>query len=610
MNQETRRWHNITKNEVTRIPQRHIFLDTEARIERTENGHVQTWRLACAEFARILKNAKTSLRAQDFSTPEALWDEVSAFCSSQGRTVLWAHNLGYDVRISQAFSILPSLGWRLVAHNIASRSSWFEWRRERSTLVMADSVSIWNTTLAKVGVWFGLGKTQLDLDTEDDGLWLDRCRRDVEILRTSILAYLHWLKTEDMGNWQITGAGQSWAFFRHKFMAFKLTVHDEVEVLRAERRAMWAGRCEAWWKGEINAQTVHEWDFSNAYATIARDHPVPVRLLGPVPEGYDWHSLLSNSSSTLLAEVEVKTALPVVPCESAGRILWPVGEFRTTLWAPEIKAVIDSGGSINVLRGWIYRTRPALKAWGEWILQQLQASDADVPAWQKAVLKHHGRALIGRMAMTYQQWSPFGESPESCVRISKYCDLDTGEEGSMMQVGHSVWMDEGRVEWAQSMPMVTGFIQSIARVKLWNVMQALPEKVLLYVDTDSLLVTQKHLSDVDGIARSPIGDGLRLKRSWDGFAIYGPRQITTGNQVRVSGVPRGVSHVGRGRYNGEVWDGLATSLRGSSAGAVITRNRSWHILGVDHRRIGEAPGWTEPIRLSGNRETTTHSPST
>lgn len=599
MGQGARQWHNIRKNEVTRIPRRHIFLDTEARIERTESGHVQTWRLGCAEFASIRKNGTASLRAQDYATPEAFWDDVSAFCSREGRTVLWAHNLGYDVRTSGLFRILPNLGWRLVAHNITSRSTWLEWRRERSTLVMVDSVSIWNTTLAKVGVWFGLGKTQLALDTEDDGLWLDRCRRDVEILRTSILAYLDWLKTEDMGNWQITGAGQSWAVFRHKFMTFKLTVHDDEGALHAERRAMWAGRCEAYWKGEINAQTVHEWDFSNAYATIARDHPVPVRLLGPMPEDYDWRQLLRSQASTFLARCRVKTSLPVVPAEREGRILWPIGEFETTLWAPEITAILDAGGTVDIQYAWIYRTRPALKEWGEWILSELNKPDDVVPAWQKAVLKHHSRALIGRMAMTYREWEPFGESPESHVRASKFYDMDTDKECDMIQVGHSVWVDNGRVEWTQSMPMVTGYIQSIARVKLWNVMQALPERVLLYVDTDSLIVTRNHLDTVDQVARSDVGRGLRLKRSWDGFAIYGPRQITTGQQVRVSGVPRGASHVARGEYVGEVWDSLATSLRRGNTDRIVTRNRSWHITGIDHRRVGDAPGWTEPIHMDG-----------
>jgi hypothetical protein len=594
---QERRWHNVRQNETTRIPRRHIFLDTEAQIDRTKSGHSQTWRLGVARFVSAPKDRAHKVTENAFSTPHALWNEVTAFTSREGRTVLWAHNLGYDVRISQAFSILPPLGWRLVAHNISARSTWLEWRRERATLVMVDSVSIWNTTLAKVGGWFGLGKKQLHLYSESNQEWLDRCRSDVEILATSILAYLQWLEDEDMGNWQITGAGQSWATFRHKFLTHKMTVHDDEEALSAERRAMWAGRCEAYWRGEINAQTVHEWDFSNAYATIARDHPVPVRLLGPMPKDYDWHRLLPSEQSCFLAEVVVDTPLPCVPAKRDGRILWPVGRFDTILWDVEIKAAIDAGARVTVTRGWIYRKRPALKAWGEWIISQLASPDEVVPAWQKAVLKHHSRALIGRMAMTYRQWGEFGEAPEPAIRRTTMYDVDEDREYELMQLGHDVWIDEGRIEWPQSMPMVTGYVQAIARVRLWNVMQALPEKVLLYVDTDSLLVTQQHLETVDRIARSEIGRGLRLKRSWNGFAIYGPRQIVTGQQVRVSGVPHTASHVARGEYVGEVWDSLATAIKRGNSDRVVTRDRKWHITGVDYRREGIGIGWTEPIHV-------------
>lgn len=595
--QEERRWRNVRKNETTRLPRRHVIFDTEARIERLGRGHEQTWRLGVAQFATGVKNGKTKRHEKAYATPTDLWEDIVAFADRDGRTIVWSHNIAYDARISDVFRILPSLGWRLVAHNITSRNTWLEWRRERSTILMIDSMSVFNTTLAQIGKWFGIGKIQMSLDCDSDTAWRDRCHGDVQILSHAVLAYLSWLESEDMGNWQVTGAGQSWATFRHKFLTHKMVAHDDEEALKVERRALWAGRCEAYWKGEINAQTVHEWDFTNAYATIARDYPVPVRLLGPMPRNYDWHRIIQSAHSALLAEVRIHTEMPCVPTQWEGRILWPVGVFTTTLWDPEIKAAIASGARVEIIRGWLYRKNPALKEWGTFLLDRLAQPDDVVPAWQKAVLKHHGRALIGRMSMTYNQWDEFGTAPDSCVKRMRMWDESEDREYDLMQVGNTVWQDNGRVEWSQSMPMVTGYVQSIARVKIWDVLNALPERVALYVDTDSILVTQQHLAAVDAVART-IADGqLRLKRSWDGFAIYGPRQIVTGYQVRVSGVPRAAEHVARGRYDGEVWDGLATSIRGGRADRVVTRDRTWHITGVDRRRSGEAPGWTEAIRI-------------
>lgn len=595
----TRAWHNVKANETTRLPRRYIFIDTEARMRRVKVGNEQTWRLGVACYVVAEKGEKPRERWADYTSPETLWGDVSAHCRKDSRTVLWAHNLGYDARISRVFDCLPALGWRLAAHNITSKGTWLEWRRDGATLIMVDSTTVFAAKIAKVGEYFRLGKLSVEMTSDDDAEWLARCRQDVEILKTAMLSYLRWIEESDLGNWQMTGSGQSWAAFRHRFLTHKMTIHDDIDALTAERRAMWAGRCEAYWHGELKGQTVCEYDFTQSYVTIARDHSVPVRLIGPMPSGYDWQRIVDSTSSALLAEVEVETDVPVLPATKDGRILWPVGRFVTTVWDVELKAAIEAGAKITVKRGWLYRLQPALKGWAEWTIAQLDASDSAVPAWQKAILKHWSRALIGRLAMTYNSWEQFGTVPHQQVSRSRLVDIDTGEEYDIMQVGNDVWSDAGRVESPNSMPMVTGYIQAIARVRLWDVMRSLPPHVLLYVDTDSLLVTQKHQRTIEEVASSPIGHGLRLKRSWDGFAIFGPRQIVTGRQVRVSGVPSNALPSGRGKYQGVVWDTLPGSLNRGHTHKVVIRDREWTVLGTDHRRIGVGIGWTKPVHVGG-----------
>lgn len=594
---EERVWHNVARNESTRLPRRYVFLDSEARSRRVHKGHVQTWRLAVASFVHAPKERTPKGRMVDYSDPKTLWVDVEAFCTKSGRTILWAHNLGYDVRITQAFDILPALGWRLTAHNIGKNGVWLEWRKAGKTLLMADSITVFGQKLQKIGVLFGMGQAPIPNDRDDDEGWLARCRSDVAILQTAMLAYLKWIEEADLGNWRLTGAAQSWATYRHKFLTHKLVVHDDEEALRAERRAMWAGRCEAYWLGEFKKEVVHEWDFTQAYARIARDHPVPVRLLGPMPTGYDWRRIVDSTKSALLAEVQVTTDVPVVPCDSGGRILWPVGTFRTTLWDVEIKAAMEAGAQVEVIRGWLYHMEPALKAWGEWIIGQLESDDDVCPAWQKVVLKHQSRALIGYMAMTHNTWEEFATREESCVQHSKLIDLDKGTEHDMIQVGYDVWVDSGRIEAPNSMPMITGYVQAIARVDLWNILSRLPKEAALYVDTDSLLCTDSFSGIVQQVAHSLGYDGFRLKRSWQGFTIRGPRQLITGQLVRVSGVPRDAKRSGKTTLTGEIWDSLPGSIRRGDIRSVVIRDRQWTIPGVDKRRESTGFGWTHPIRI-------------
>lgn len=595
--QGERVWHNIKANETTKLPRKHVFIHAETKTARRGKTGRQTWRLAVACYASGRKGYDTKEQWADYTSAGALWEGVSTYATTQGRTVLWAHNLGHISRICAVFTELPKRGWNLVAHSITPRATWLEWRNGKATILMVDTVAFFNTTLDQVGIWHGLGTHDVELGSNNVDDWNTRCRANVRIIATAVQAYLGWLEREDMGNWQLTGAAQSWAHYRHKHLTHTLTVHDDPDILAAERRAMWTGRCEAYWHGELKGERVYEFDFKGAYPRIARDYALPTKLVGPMPRGYSANSMGRSDRVAALAVCKIHTALPVVPTAHNGRILWPTGTFETTLWDIEIRAAIEAGATVQILAGWLYRKEPALKQWGEWILGELDKPDDEVPAWMKAMIKHWSRALIGRFSMTYNQWEDFGEAPNAAVIRGLMYDASSGQQTEIMQIGKKVWYDTGRVEWQHSMPMITGYVQAIGRVHLWDVMQQLPERSLIYVDTDSLLCTEKYVRDIANIADSITTGVLRLKRAWDGFAVYGPRQIITGEQVRVSGIPRIAERTSRNHFKGDVTDTLAGALRSGSLEGVITRDREWEVKGVDYRRRGTGFGWTSPIEI-------------
>lgn len=584
---------------MTRIPLRHVFVDTEAHREWRNGVDTQSWRCGVGIYATRNRRGEYESYSRDYLSPQDLWDDVSNFTDSGGRTVLWAHNLGYDIRIADVFTILPRLGWSLVGHNIASRGSWIEWRRDGATLILCDSFSVFPTSMERVGVWFGLGKP--DLPGEDDslGVWLDRCRSDCRILATAVLRYLAWLKSEDMGNWQLTGNAQAWAAFRHKFLTHKLTVHSERDVLERERRALWAGRCEAYWHGEYRDGFVYEYDFKNAYPAIARDYEVPVKYVGVIEDVAGIWRAMQVKHTDLLVECIVETSEPVVPAESEGRILWPVGRFETVLWGPEVRAAVDAGATVLPVRAWAYRTAPALAAWGEWILNELGRDDQAVPEWLKAIYKNWSRSLIGRMAMSYQKWEHDGDMPFESVHAGMMVDAETGEVSDYIQIGVGVWVNVGKEEWKHSMPMITGYIQSVARVQLWDVLRALPKGAALYADTDSVFVTEIDREEIERVISSIPGCTMRLKRVWDGIAIYGPRQIITGTEVRIAGIPKRAEKLGGGSFKGEVWESVATALTFGRTSSVLVRDRIWSVAGTDRRRRAGENGFTEPFVLGG-----------
>lgn len=596
---DERVWHYIKPNETTRIPRRHIFLDTEALKTRTRKGHRQSWRVGVAAFHRADKGRQPVDELLAFATPAALWTQVDAWTKPRHRTVLWAHNLGYDVRISEAFTTLPALGWTVVAHNLANRGTWIQWRKGQASLLMVDSSSVFPTTLAEVGKTFRLSKLPLPDNRASLDEWTARCVGDVAILRRAILSYLSWLETEDLGNWQMTGAGQSYAVFRHRFLTHRMLVHADMDALEAERAAMWTGRCEAYWRGRIGREGFEEWDLSLAYARIAQREQVPVRLIGPAGPIEDLAPLLRRARSAVLAEVEVECSEPVLPTKVDGRMVWPVGTFTTTVWQPELEAALRAGCRLRPIRAWLYSTAPALKSWADWIIDALTSPESEFTAWQKLILKHWVRALIGRFGMSYQKWEKFGRTDNLDVLQGLLYDTRTQETRMLTHIGNAVSISGDTVEWDQSQPAITGYIMSACRVWLWDLRNAIGPEAVRYVDTDALYVTGDHHHLAAAVAATELGQGLRLKTSHRRGIIMGPRQIITGDRPRISGLPHRSTRMPNGTYAGEVWQSLSASLQAGDPGGVNVADRTWTVRGVDHRRLPGPDGWTLPIQVRG-----------
>lgn len=592
---EDQHWHYVRRNETTRMPRMHVFLDTEALTARARRGHDQSWRVGVATFRAAPKGKAVKEHTTVFATPDALWRAVTAFTPKKGRCILWTHNLGYDVRTSQALVRLPAMGWELTGHNLTPGGTWLCWRRGDQSLVMVDSAAVFPTTIAELAKSFQTTKLPLPDDGASADQWVRRCARDVQILRDAIVTYLDRLESMDLGNWQYTGTGQAWAAFRHQHLTHEMLVHWDPDARGAERRAMWTGRCEAYWHGRLHHVRVDEWDMTLAYPRIAKRLNVPTALVAPFATDADLTRWLSRDGYAVLAEVEVTTDEPLVPMERDGRICWPVGTFCTTLWDPEIRLLVDSGARVHCLRGWAYRAAPALESWAEWIIEQLELPDDESPAWWKLIMKHWARALIGRMAMTYREWEHVGSARRPDVRRATYVDSDTGETGEVVQVGREMFLATSVTEWSESIPAITGYVQSECRRILAVLLREAGPRTALYADTDSLLVTEEHFDRMVELAARHPEAGLRLKRSWMTTEIKGPRQIITGERVRVSGVSRKAQRMPDGTLVGEVWESLEASLTHRRSTSIRITPRRWHLRAVDNRRVVGPDGWTVPI---------------
>lgn len=589
------RAHYVSLNHVTTIPRRFVYLDSEANQTTRRGDRVQSFRLAVAAFEyRVERTGAWSERQfETFTAPKNLWYSVDQCTRSKSRTVVVAHNLAYDLRITHALTELPRLGWTLKAIKLDGGHAWASWSRDKRTLMMVDSMSWIPYGLEKLGQLIGTPKLDLPAWADTDKAWERRCTRDVVILADVWHRLMQWVEDEGLGNWRPTGAGQSWSAFRHRFMTHKILVHEDDNAREAERHGAHTGRCEAWRHGPLVGGPFTEWDFTAAYANVGASCDVPVRLLRGVRSLTETQWLDARANGAVLSSVVLTTHTPTVPYRHDDRITWPIGTFTTTLWDNEIALAMSMGATVEFGQSWLYAAEPALADFCRWVLAIIDERRTDVDPIVALAAKHFSRALIGRFGSRYPKWAKEGTMSTPDVRRWRDVNGDTGLRTEMLQVGTSVWSETEKTDAPESAPQVMSWVMAECRVRLWKAMQHADLNNVAYVDTDSLLL---NLAGSNRLRQSPVV-GLRPKGTWRSVEILGPRQLVLDGAVRAAGLPRNARKLSPGSFTAEVWRQIDTSLQRGESETVIIQDRKQRLRGVDRRRIHRPGGQTEPYRI-------------
>lgn len=601
----------------TVLPARHVILDTETQMQHHAGAVEHRYATgATLHFARP-NDIWIEGTAYTFDTPEALWADIASYCRKGHRTVAWAHNLSFDLRISEALRWLPRNGFHLQGIVLERTASWASWAsKEHGSLICCDLYSWLPQPLDRIAKEIGVSRETHGLDWYRDATLQQlqaRCIEDVQITHAAVQQLLQWLQAEDCGPFRLTGSGQAHACWRKRFGAGSSTaawkaglptnarvwVHGDPALRSLEREAMWTGRCEAWQHGPIDGP-LYEYDMNLAYCRIAAQHQLPTHLRGT--HGgltHRQYRQLVDQGYAVLAEITIddddpELEEPIVPARIGERMIWPVGRFNTILWNPEIDLLPACGFGIR--RAWSYHTGPALKPMAQWIIQGLE--NPDTPGPVRILLKHWARALIGRMALRYRRWEPYGTMNDLGLALWVGHGED-GEEIENLQVGHDRFTLADLEETDTSVPQITGWVMSQCRHQLWQTIQIAGGEHILYMDTDSLLV------DVAGhraLQQSGYMLGsLELKAKWSHALIHGPRNIELDDTKRLSGIPRTAVRTGPLDWEGTVMRGTKESLLRSELDHVAEITRPYHITPTDPRRQQQPDGTTTPYRLGRRR---------
>ena len=593
-----RRAHFLRANHGAKLPDLLIAIDTETDAVPIGPGAVD----AVLRFGWLAISARhrglrwTPPRWHRFTTPDEAWDVIEAAIPDGWTARLVAHNAGFDARVLHMWSALPARGWTCRGAVIEDPPTIVRWRKGRRGIVLLDSLNWYRAKLADVGVALGLPKLDHDLawgDRERDDAY---CRRDVEIVLAAVQGLIRRVAEWDLGNLATTISGQAYNAWRHRHLSVPVLIDDHPRALALARQAYHGGRTEAWQLGRIAAPVV-VFDVTSMYPAIMLTTPMPTVLRGFYNRVSVTNLTTLLERSCVIADVTLATESADYPLVHDGRLVFPVGRFRTALCTAELTHALRAGHVRQVHAAAVYDRALIFTSYiAEWHTRRqaaLAAGDAADADFCKRMMNH----LYGKLGQSGRVFETVGTTDADEVRAWAEWDADTGTLSRYRAFGGLVSRQSGEVEARESHPAIAAHVTSAARMRLLSLLDRAGRANVVYMDTDSLFVLPAGVGALLTAVRPSRPGALKLVEVVSALVIHGAKDYAKDDHRVIKGIRANATEIGPATFEQDVFQGLKGALEdGDLDRMLITRGRK--VLSRDYRKGTVGPtGRVSPYRL-------------
>jgi DNA polymerase type B, organellar and viral len=431
-------------------------------------------------------------------------------------------------------------------------------------------------------------------------------------------ALIDWHKSK-CGVWQSTVAGLALTSWRHTIRRGDVLVKHGTHTDVLERAAYIAGRCEAFfigrWGGEYsNEQPIHragheangtvgntsvyQLDVRSFYPYLMMQFPYPCKLLSHGPCN-DERQIAQRSLCHLpIADVTLETNAAVYPLRKGGRLLWPIGVFRTVLCGPELLQAIEHKHIVSVNSVAWYAPGWPFREWvNKWFTKRIDANSAgDEP--REMFCKMILNSLHGKLGSRAPTWVDVADHP-AIHRWGNWFEADaqSGSKTEFRAIAGNVQRNLGKRESRDSVPAISAYVSSYGRRALQQIMDQCPERSVLYCDTDSLIVTLAGycaLCNAGLVGGTHLGS-LRLIAEAETLEIQNSKQYTIGHKTVSAGRKETAIDVGPHAYSQDVCVRLPTLLSKKPDTTVRVQHVTFRPSQFASPRSVLPSGWTEPL---------------
>ena len=580
-------------------PQNVVFFDVETDptdIGNNEKRHLL--KLGAASYCRTSTNEYLAKqRSISFTTADEFWTFLESTLRSKAKTYLIAHNIVFDLTVLDGFSQLERRGWVLQSWYSKGFTSIFRWRKGDLTLIGLDNGNFFTGKLEKWGEIVGYPKQVIDFETVTDKDLLSYCQTDVQIMVLLWRLWLVFLDEHRCGSFKPTVASTAFNIWRHRFMRHKVYIHNNKEALALERQSYRGGRVECFYIGLSDHTQYHYLDVNNMYGYVLREHEYPSTLLGYKETDSIYSLRRKLAKYAVVAKVTVNITNPLFPYKLKGHTCYPVGRFITTLTTPELKLALDNDW-IEALHSlsW-YIQKPLFDEFVDYFysLRKQYVKEDNKPF--ATICKLLINSFYGKFGQRGFNQKTIGEVGVTSIWRETVLLQETGEIYDLVALAGRVFKEWKEGESYHSFPVIAAHVTAYARLYLFDLKQSVPEREAYYMDTDSLIVSDKGLKALQPrLDKERLGQ-LKVERSSPYLRINAPKDYEMKGRIKRKGISSNAVEVEPGVFEQEQWVRLAGMIRRGNTSEYITTTVRKHLRREFHQATVRRSGWCDPFRL-------------
>lgn len=498
--------HILAVGKSSNLPTELIFYDCETD-EIYENGYFKhPFKLLSCIYCRIDDNANV-VKEERF-----IFDDINEFhafiyakCSYSNTLYVIAHNENFDFISAQFMKFCKEYEFDIDSwifdsnlfslttskHDLEYESNNSSKKRIKALRIhFLDTFNWFKTSVNAMGKTLSLPKLEINFSETSREYLEVYCMRDSEIIQQFFLNYLKFLILNDLGSFGLTTPSQSMKAYKHRFMQDKIYIHTNKLAIKLERDSYHGGRTECFQLGKL-PPIVYYLDVNSLYPFVMRNNYFPTKLLGVMNNPSIELIKEQLQSRLLIAECEVIVEEPVFPIYDE-RLLFPIGNFITTLSTPEIEYAIEHNQLKRVIWCSVYEKAPIFKTYIDFFYDLKRKYKEEDNKIYYTLSKLFMNSLYGKFGQKIEDWMKVENPFEiETARINWY---NAEEHRSYIYVilnGQAYLKSSEYEEANDSFVAIASHVTAYARMYMWSIFQRVGLNNIYYTDTDSLMVNTK-----------------------------------------------------------------------------------------------------------------------